>query len=283
MLKHSNPFYRAADRALRVGFRLAPPSTVFENAALWWGYRFQPPAEVIRLRSGALIRVTDTEHSQLLLRYIGTFEPHCLALLRKYVVRGSIVLDVGANIGLYTVEASRAVGPTGRVISIEAAPHHASAVEDSVQLNGMQNVTVVTTAVGSEKGEATLTLPSGGNMGMFTLGSVVGNQSYAVSVRTIDDILSEQDVRSIDFIKMDIEGSEFCALTGAEKTIKKYRPPILIELNEVALQSCGSSADQVKSLLVSFGYRGFLIAKNSLSPIDPSQRHVVDECLFLHS
>jgi FkbM family methyltransferase len=280
-MAHTNILYRAFDHALRVGLRLAPPSAFFENVALWWGYRFQPRAEAIKLRSGALLHVTDTEHSQLLMRYLGTFEPHCLAYLHKYAKPGSTVIDVGANIGLYTVEASRSVGPTGRVISIEAAPSHARSVESSAELNGARNVTVINSAVGSEDGEATLTLPAGGNLGMFTLGAVAGTHSFKVRVRTIDEILKEQNVSSVEFMKMDIEGSEFKALSGAQNTIEKYKPPILIELNEKASRACGSSTSEVKSLLASFGYRGFLIGKSSLSSILPDQHHDIDECLFL--
>lgn len=278
---HSNPIYRTIDFAIRSGLRTLPVSKFSENLALWWGYRFRPPGETVRLRSGARINVFDTEHSQLLMRYLGTFEPHSLAYLRKYARSGSTIIDVGANIGLYTVEASRAVGPSGRVISIEAAPIHAMAVKESVQLNGACNVTVINIAVGDEDGEAILTLPSDGNMGMFTLGAVKGTESYKVPVRTIDAILAEQNVTAVDFIKMDIEGSEFRALSGAKHTLGRYHPPILIELNETALLGCGSSTREVKELLTSFGYQGFLIKGKRLLPILLDQKHDVDECMFI--
>lgn len=276
-----NKLSHVADRVIRVGLRSLPPSKISESAALWWGYRFNPSEEVVTLRSGAVIKVSDVEHSQILMRYMGTFEPHCLSLMKRYARPGGNVIDVGANIGLYTVEASRAVGPSGRVIAIEAAPCHAATIRQSAKLNGARNVTVVNTAVGDEPGEAALTLPAGGNMGMFTLGNVAGPKSYKVQIRTIDDIISDLHVDSVDFVKMDIEGSEFRALNGARKTLEKHRPPILIELNETALRACGSSCRQVKGLLTDLGYTGRKIDGRNLTPISVVQEHVVDECLFV--
>jgi len=280
-MSRSNPVFQAADLALRFGLRLAPPSSLSEHIALWWGYRFQPGPEAIKLRSGAQIQVFDIEHSQLLLRYLGTFEPHCLAYLYKYATPGATVLDVGANIGLYTIEASRAVGASGHVIAIEAAPSHARSVESSIILNGSSNVTVVNVAVGSETGLAILSLPSNGNMGMFTLGNVDGNESCTVPVKRIDDIMDELGIASVDFIKMDIEGSELRALNGAASLLKRHHPPILIELNEIALNACGATSGDVKALLFSFGYKGWIVRRDGLTPLTIEMGHECDECLFL--
>jgi hypothetical protein len=145
----------------------------------------------------------------------------------------------------------------------------------------MTNVRIVEVAVSDVVGHATLTLPSGGNNpGMFTLGRVNGTQSYAVELQTLDNIL--QDERAVDVIKMDIEGSEDKALRGAVKTLSTHRPSILIELNDVALCGCGSSASIVKSLLTDAGYRGWIIGRTKVQPILGHERHTCDECLFIH-
>lgn len=267
--------YRAADTVLRAVLRCVPLSSATESIALWWGYKFRPKPRVVRLRSGALIKITHIDHLQLLLYYFGTFEPRSLSVMCEHVKSGDTILDVGANIGLFTIEGAKAVGQSGQVISIEAAPQHAKSVKESVSLNGMTNVDVVSVAVGDADGTATLTLPRNTNFGMFTLGKIDGDESFDVPVRRIDDILAG---RKVDFIKMDIEGSEYRALVGAEKTLKS-RPPILIELNEAALNACGSSARQVKEFLFDRGYKGKIIGQGEAITLD--QIHACDECLFV--
>lgn len=274
MSKSGNLAYRAVDAALRTALRRVPASSLAESIALNWGYRYRPEPRAVRLRSGALLQTTHVDHLQLLLYYLGTFEPKALAAMRLLLKPGGTLLDVGANIGLFALEGAQAVGPTGKVIAIEAAPHHAKSVAASAALNGMTNIEVVPFAVGDQDGEATLTLPSGANFGMFTLGKVAGSESFKVSIRRIDDIVGTQ---KIDFIKMDIEGSEHKALLGARKIIERDHPPILIELNEIALQGCGSSSRQVKQLLADLGYAGKMLDGSTVAI---EQSHICDECIF---
>jgi FkbM family methyltransferase len=280
--KNTNTVYRAIDAVLRTALRRLPLSSSTERIALWWGYRFRPAPCVLKLRSGALVKLTHVDHLQLLLYYFGTFEPHCLDQLHRWVKKGDTFLDVGANIGLFTVEGSVATGPTGRVLSIEAAPIHAEAIREAIGLNNMMNVDIAAVAVGDATGQARLTLPQDTNFGMFTLGNVSGDDSFVVPVRRIDDILAENAIKSVDFIKMDIEGSEYRALLGATATLTQFHPTILIELNEPALNACGSSARQVKDLLREHGYQGWVVKPGVLQPIDVDQAHLCDECLFVH-
>ncbi|MFX8593406.1 FkbM family methyltransferase, partial [Acinetobacter baumannii] len=92
------------------------------------------------------------DHLQLLLYYLGIFEPVCINQMRQHLGTGGTLLDVGANIGLFTVEGAVAVGPSGNVISIEAAPPHAQTVREAANLNSLRNVEVVAAAVGNQEG-----------------------------------------------------------------------------------------------------------------------------------
>src|SRR5262249_49339909 len=138
-------------------------------------------------------------------------------------------------------------------------------------------------AVGASAGMATLTLADGGNLGMFTLGAGSGEEVCRVAVRSIDSLLEEHGISSVDLIKMDVEGSEYRALRGAANTLERCRPSLLIELNEEALRGCQSSTEQVKSFLRDLGYRGWLLGRKTLQPIPENQvNHYCDECLFIH-
>lgn len=269
--------YKVVDLVLRIILRLLPPSNFTEKIALSWGYRFQPKPGLVKLRSGAFIQTERIDHQQLLLYYTGTFEPHCLKVMTDYLRPGDTLLDVGANIGLFSIEGAKRIGPSGKVISIEASPHHAKMIKSSAALNGIQDVIeVFSCAAGDALGSATLTLPRNGNGGMFTLGDVEGDEQMDVTVRLIDEIV---EGLKIDFIKIDIEGSEYRALLGAHRVVSRFHPPILIELNDRALAACGSSSQKVKELLFSHGYRGTVIASGR--PISLWDRHCCDECLFI--
>src|SRR5438128_6792492 len=108
--KNQYLIYRVIDWLLRHVLRVLPVSLWTEKCALWWGYMFQPAPGVATLRSGAKIRIDHADHLQLLIYYLGTFEPHCLPFLRECAGRSGTVVDVGANIGFYTLESAVAVG-----------------------------------------------------------------------------------------------------------------------------------------------------------------------------
>lgn len=272
--KHEVTAYKIVDSLLKTSLRLAPYSSFTEQIALMWGYRYQPPPTVVKLRSGSLLKTTKVDHLQLLLYYLGTFEPRALRAMSDDLQQGSTLLDVGANIGLFTIEGARRVGPTGKVISIEALPEHAGIIKAAASLNNVDWVEVHAVAVGDKEGAATLTRPRGANFGMFTLGNVDGDESVSVPVQRIDDIVRGQKV---DFVKMDIEGSEYKALLGAQETLK-HKPKILIELNGPALRACGSSAVELKRLLADYGYNGSVVGSGKKILVD--EDHDCDECIF---
>lgn len=281
--KHLLPAYRAIDVFLRTALRLVPPGPVAEGIALWWGYKFRPTPRIVSLRSGASIQFSSIDHLQLLIYYMGVFEPASIAILKSCVDPGDTVVDIGANIGFYTIECSNHVGPGGRVVAVEAAPEHALAIRANLALNEIENVKLLEIAIGDRKSEGILTRRSGDNLGMFTLGNVGGGEAHHVRIDTLDNILEEQNVDRVDFIKMDIEGSEFRALRGAASTIQDQRPTLLLEINEQALRGCDSSSLEVIALLHSFGYGGWEITRSGLLSLEaPRDPDWCRECLFIH-
>lgn len=277
-----SPAYRFTDLALRALLRTIPVTESSQKLALWWGYRYRPAPRVVRLRSAQKIRVDPADYLQLLIYYTGTFEEPCLRVLRRILQPGGAFMDAGANIGLFTLNASRAVGATGRVLSFEPAPPNIEAVRTNLQINGIHNVGLVTCGLGDAECDLPLGLPEGGNRGMFAVGVAAGPQTFTIRIRRMDDVVREQGLDRLDLIKMDIEGSEHAALSGGLETLKRFHPAILIELNDAALRARGSSAAGVRGLLEGLGYRGWLISRRGLQPLSQDASHECDECLFLH-
>ena len=117
---------------------------------------------------------------------------------------------------------------------------------------------------------------------MFTLGQTEGERCYSVQVRRIDDVLAELALEQVDVIKMDIEGSEFAALHGAELSLRRHKPALLLELNERALQRCGSNSKAVMDLLDDAGYRGWVMSYDGIKPLRYIAADECSECIFIH-
>ena len=163
---------------------------------------------------------------------------------------GEIVLDVGANIGLYTVRASRLVGSQGKVIAIEAEPANFDALLFNLKLNQANNVIPLNLAAWNQ--EAMLDLHLFDCTQSHSLVSVPEKahlSSVKVKARTLDKVLAELGIESVDWIKIDVEGAEVEVLQGLEKTMS--RSPNLKLLLEV---HTNETAEKCLSLLKKRGY-----------------------------
>ncbi|WFU68882.1 MULTISPECIES: FkbM family methyltransferase [unclassified Bradyrhizobium] len=162
-----------------------------------------------------------------------------LALRRKYHGDGVIAIDCGANIGVHTIEWASSMTGWGTVLAVEAQERIFYALAGNIAINNCFNAHAVHAAVSSESG--TMQIP---NPNYFTpssfgslelrprpstefIGQAIDYAENTVMVRKMT--LDELDLPRVDFIKIDIEGMEMEALSGAQATIRKYRPILLIE------------------------------------------------------
>jgi FkbM family methyltransferase len=135
--------------------------------------------------------------------------------IAPYLAEGGTFVDVGANIGLYTLWAARRVGPTGTVIALEPHPETADRLAFNVAANGLANIEIVRAAAGETTETADLHASAGGNVGQSSLIRDVAfrpDGRFEVAVRPLLDILGEAGVTSIDVLKIDVEGYEDRAL-----------------------------------------------------------------------
>jgi len=186
---------------------------------------------------------------------LARFEPYTVRALRAAVEPGDTVFDVGANIGFFSTLLSRLVGPGGRVVSFEPEPENLGMLRANLDANVCFNVTVVPRAAGAEPGVATFSVDeatgaTGHLGGEATAGELaVGTgkvRLIEIPVDTIDRV-SARDAVAPDVIKLDIEGGEIHALTGASNTLRTHRPFVVSELT-------GESGADVVRLLDGHGY-----------------------------
>lgn len=180
---------------------------------------------------------------------MGAGEAH---LLRKLTEKGMQVVDIGANIGLYTLLFAKLVGNAGRVFAFEPEPNLFSALCDNCATNAVLNVSPFQIAAGDSKGRAKFQrsiLNSGDNRLGETKTDV---KSIEVEVARLDDLLP---VRNVQFIKLDVQGHELAAMAGMQEVIASSPDVrVFFEFSPGGLRAANTPPE---SLLSFFRERGF--------------------------
>ncbi len=193
--------------------------------------------------------------------FLGRYYDLEIQLLLDAVLRpGDTCIDVGANVGNMTLHAAFRVGPKGRVISFEPNPQCYQRICEAVAENNLAYVTAHNTALGEEPGTVTLKVLGGGTI-MATLAvdpevdTWVREEVEVEVVRGVDRI--GEDLGERVLLKVDVEGYELYALRGFERTIERYRPLILIEVEPRYLKRAGVDEYQLFEFFQSRGYKAY--------------------------
>ena len=183
------------------------------------------------------------------LYYTGHWEPDAEETIRKLVHPDDVCLDVGANIGYFTLTMAAAVGPSGKVIAFEPTTYACRRLKASVELNDMPQIELVQAALGDHvsKGQA-MRLESA-----YRLDGSRNPSEQCVDVVTLDSYLAQHPVDRLDFIKIDTDGMEQQVICGATETLKRYKPIILFEVSSRLLNH-GGSPQQLLDLLLKMNY-----------------------------
>jgi len=194
----------------------------------------------------------------------GGFEPTERAFVSRFLRAGMTVLDIGAHHGLYTLLASKRVGPSGRVFAFEPSPRERKALQWNVGLNRCKNVLIEELALGKEEGEGRLYVVDGHETGCNSLrppASAGATSPVAVRVSSLDAWLRTHDVKTVDFIKLDVEGGELAVLQGARKILEvRPRPVILAEVQDIRTQPWGYRASDIIRYLSEMDYKWFSLS-----------------------
>lgn len=215
---------------------------------------------------------TDSIVSPLLLRD-GYFEPYETTLIESEIRPGDTVLDIGANIGYYTLIFARLVGEHGRVYAFEPDPTNFRLLKKNVRANGYHNVVFVNKAVADVSGTMSLYLCPDNKGDHRLFDSHDDRQSITIETTTLDELFSEFQ-GEIHFIKMDIQGSEARAVRGMENLLRKHRDlRIMTEFWPAGLRRSGIGAPEYLSDLERHGFRLFRIDEEgeTTEPTSPEE------------
>ena len=182
----------------------------------------------------------------------GSYEPEVVDVFRDILRPGMHVIDIGANIGFFTMLSASIVGPAGSVLAVEPNPRNARMAEASRRLNGYETVTVLQAAAGRGPGLLAInTSFSNGTTSAIDDGFVLGADT--VGCVAVGQVAPPD--RRIDLIKLDVEGAEYNALLGCETLIRRDRPVIVFEFGPGQLPGIsGITGEELLQWVIGQGY-----------------------------
>lgn len=161
---------------------------------------------------------------------LGSYEPETVNLFKNSIREGATVVDIGTNIGYYSIIAGKKVGSGGKVFSYEPNQGSFSRLQQNIQINNFKNITPVNIALSDKPGERLLFFGDNKCTHSFADNRKTGKNEL-VKTDTLDNSLKKYGLPKINVIKMDIEGAEILALEGMIETIE--RSPGLIIFTEL--------------------------------------------------
>jgi FkbM family methyltransferase len=180
------------------------------------------------------------------------FETKTLARFADLVQPNDTVLDIGANIGMFSMLGSRLVGENGRIIAFEPTRSTFEALNENLKMNNCQNVKTERLALGDTEGTIFLGDVPNDAMNFIDKNKKSGEE---VQLKLLDNYLKENDIQKVNFIKIDIEGAEMLCFRGATDMLKTHRPTIIMECNEMWSKRFDYSVFDLLQFLSQFGYR----------------------------
>ncbi|MFF2927100.1 FkbM family methyltransferase [Streptomyces celluloflavus] len=222
------------------------------------GLRDHPRRRRARTRFGATF-LADTQ--DLIQRYLYIFEiwePHLTRWLERRLKPDDVFVDVGANIGYYSVLASRLVGATGGVAAVEASPTFHQMLVRQVQINGCTNIRTVNAAVSDREETVKFSLASSRSMGANSIVPYDGavESTFEAVARPLPDVVTEEEITRARVIKIDVEGAEGAVLRGLSPMLSRLRPDAELAI-EVTPQRMAELGDSVEELLETLKVHGF--------------------------
>lgn len=174
------------------------------------------------------------------------------------VSKDNIVFDVGTNVGETFLNFAKLTGEEGFVYGFEPDEKNYKNVQKNISLNDFANIHVFNLGVSDKKETLKLYQVDEHNLGMNRVlqeGEASEDLDFTVmQTTTLDDIVKENNIPTIDLIKIDIEGYEMHALRGAKKILEEFKPPLFIEVGYTRLIKNGTSPNEMFKFLEGFGY-----------------------------
>ncbi|MCC7194988.1 MAG: FkbM family methyltransferase [Gemmatimonadaceae bacterium] len=212
--------------------------------------RHDERVRLVTMKDGSRMTWDVSDASEAHAYWLGCYDDALSKAVIRLLPRHAVVLDVGANVGAWTVPLARAARELdGRVVAFEPVPSNRSRLEDTVARNDLGNVVrIEAVALGDKAGEVGMWLRSsvtGASTGTAAVTEEGGH--LRVQMVTLDAWMERAGIPHVDFMKLDIEGAELLLLRGASDTIGRHRPLILAEFDAYWMSTFGLTRAQAEA------------------------------------
>lgn len=211
------------------------------------------------------------------------FETGAVGCLRPFVTPGTMVIDVGANIGFFTNRFAHWVGPAGAVVALEPEAVNLARLRRRVARHRWgKRVECIGAVAAASDGHAYLEVNP-----RHPGDHKIAEHGVEVVARSVDSLVSERPARRVSLVKIDVQGAEVLVLGGMRATIAEHRPALFVELHQAGLALFGSSVGELVQTIVGYGYAGRCLARRRLeavaTPAELVSRHAdhYGDVLFL--
>lgn len=203
--------------------------------------------------------------------YCGLYDYDDMNFLLRYLRTNDSFLDIGANVGVYTLLAASKIR-AGYIYSFEALAKNYARLQENIRLNQFTQVKTYEIAVSNQTGTIALNLAEGDSMPFIT--STLTTNTITVATDTLDNLLQNQPITNLTLAKIDIEGAELLALEGATSLLKQQSPRVwILEINET-VHHFGHQKQDIVNFLHSYGYQlySYSADTNQISRITLEQK-----------
>jgi FkbM family methyltransferase len=203
--------------------------------------------------------------------WTGFHEFNEMRFLNRYLKEDMIFVDVGANQGEFSLFASKRLRK-GVVLAFEPLSFFYERLAFNISLNNIKNIKAFRLGLSDHSAEVPIYCNANNELEHEGLASLYpldekDQITEVISLVELDKVVMLHGIKKIDFIKIDVEGSEWAVLRGAEHVLRKFKPLLLVELNDETSARVGYKVTEMLEWLKQFGYEAFQIVRNELTPL----------------
>lgn len=172
------------------------------------------------------------------------------------ISKGDVVIDCGANQGIFSLSLRTKVGMSGKIYAIEPFKRCINIFKKNLKINNYQNIHIINAVVSDKLGTSTIDFSEG--ITSASLVNKIGDKKKIVKSITIDHLIKKHKIDKLNLLKIDVEGAEFLVISGSIKAIKKFKPIIYLECYYKRI------FDQIFNKIKKFNYEIYYLQKNKL-------------------
>ena len=232
----------------------------------WWKYLRMKEPIVMEWFNKLVIRIFPSNEIYRSIFVNGIYDPNLVVVLNNLLPKEGTLIDAGANMGYVSLLASCNLSENGKIYALEPSQRDFERLIDNVSINHLSKViSCHNIALSDKTGTAKLMIAVEERSALNTLGSAFSFKGVEkakvedVKTMSLDEFIINEGIEHVDVVKLDLEGSELKALQGAINTIQRYRPAVILGVNQNALKASGTSLDEIEQMLKTLHYRAYKI------------------------